>query len=114
MKIPEEEIDISKLSIYAGRGKDNVTAYTGSYPVIYHGTWQAEDQDIGIAIASISNRPQSIQLDFPAADYGLPPSGKVFIINIHGKKQLTSYQGGKVYIEFQLPPEEIIIVEITS
>ncbi|MFC2123484.1 DUF6259 domain-containing protein [Bacteroidota bacterium] len=112
--IPVKEMDISKLSIYAGRGQDNVTSYKAKYPMVYSGTWKADDGDIGIALASISDNPVPINFNLHANDYALFSSGDVYMINVEGEKLLTSYQDGEINMDFILPPKGLCVVEITQ
>lgn len=112
MDIPEAEFEISKLSIYVGRGQDNVTTFRGKYPLIYTGTWQADDHSIGIALASISDDQYPVDFNFKADDYGISSSGKIFLIDVDGKKLLNSYSEGNIDVKFTLLPKETCIVEI--
>lgn len=109
--IPEETIAISRLSIYAGQ-KDRVTRMEMPVPVLYTGAWKADDGDLGIAVASIANDTQTLRFTFKSGDYGLPPSGKVYVVDAVGRKLLTTYQGGKVHILYELPAKSVRILEV--
>ncbi len=113
LEIPEKEIQISRLSIYAGRGEDNVTSFQGRYPLIHYGTWQSADKNIGIALASISPDPFPVNIHFSARDYDLPAAGNTYVTDVDGKRWLTSYSDGKIELHFRLPPKGIALVEIT-
>ena len=114
MEFPEEEFDISRLSIYAGKRGESVTSFRGKFPLIYSGTWQADNKQIGIAIASISDDPFKVVFSFNSNDYELPPSGKIFVIDEKGKRLLTSYSNETIDVDFTLKPKGLCIVEITS
>ncbi|CAL1516460.1 DUF6259 domain-containing protein [Chitinophaga sp. MM2321] len=111
MVIPEEELSISKLSIYAGQ-KEKVTTFHKKYPVIYSSSWKSADNMLGIAIASIHDKVYPVKLNFKSADYDLPASGKVYLVNATGKKLLGSYSNGNVRVNFPLQTREICLVEI--
>jgi len=113
IEIPEEELMISKLSIYAGRKGESVTTFQKSFPLIYSGTWRSDDNQVGIALASISDNPFKVNFSFNSSDYDLSASGKIYIIDIEGRKLLTSYADGKIQVNFTLPPKGLCIVEIT-
>lgn len=113
MDFQEAELPISKLSIYAGRGQDRITSYNHSYPLLYAGTWQSEDLQIGIAMASISHDPYPVNIRLKAHDYDLPERGNLYLIDEDGKHWLDSYQNGIVTIEHDFPPKGIGIFEIT-
>jgi len=114
MELPEEEFGISRLSIYAGKTGNSVTAFHGTFPLLYSGTWQAENKDLGIALASISDSPVKVSFSLSSDEYGLPASGKVFVIDINGRRELTSYSNKEVKIDFTLNPKGICLLEITS
>ena len=111
---PEEEIDISRLSIYAGKTGNTVSAFRGTFPLVYTGAWQADDMDLGIALASISDRPVTLSFDFDAREYDLPSSGMIFLVDDSGRKELASYSENKVKIALTLEPAAICILDITS
>jgi len=113
IEIPEEELKISRLSIYAGKRGESVTTFQKNCPLIYSGTWKADDNQVGIALASISDDPFPVQLSFNCADYNLPPSGEIYIIDTEGKRLLTEYSDEKIQVDFTLQPKSLCIVEIT-
>jgi hypothetical protein len=112
MEVPQEELDISKLSIYAGRKGKSVTAFKKKYPLVYSGAWKADDGSIGIPLTSISENDIPINFTINSKDYKLRDSGKVFITTNEGKKLLYSYKGGKIHVEYKLRPREVCLFEI--
>lgn len=110
--VPEEEIDISRLSIYAGKAGNVLTAFRKRVPVIYHGTWRSDDGCLGLAIASISDLPLPVDLNFPAEEYGLSPAGIIYLNTPDGGRELSSYESGQVKTGFSLPPRSCCLVEI--
>ncbi len=110
---PEGEFDISRLSIYAGKRGESVTTFRSSFPLLYSGTWQADDKDIGIAIASISDDPLNVAFSFSSDTYELPPSGNIYIIDNKGKRVLSSYSDKEVKVNLTLKPRDICFVEIS-
>lgn len=114
MEVPNGEIDISRLSIYAGRKDDNVTTFKKSVPLLYSGAWKADDGDLGIALASISDYTVPVEFTFNAEDYDLPPAGKIYIRTNEGKKLLGYYSEGIIEINIFLPSKALSIIEITQ
>ena len=112
IEVPEEELDISKLSIYAGRDGKSVTAYKKKYPLVYSAAWKADDGRIGIPLTSISENDIQINFTVNSIDYKMRDSGKVFITTVKGTKLLSSYKGGEIQIEYKLLPREVCLVEI--
>ncbi len=110
---PEEEIKISRLSIYAGRTPgENVKAFEKKVPLLYAGTWRAADKNIGIALASISDRSIPVSFSFNSKDYDLPPQGKIYFTTIKGKELLGSFTDGSVNISLLLKPRGSGIIEV--
>jgi len=109
---PKKELKISRLSIYAGRHGNRVTEMQAEFPLIYLSAWKADDETLGIAFASISDQSFPLDLTLKAAEYGLPKSGKVSVIDETGKKFLTSYRKGEISINMELPPKGICIIEV--
>jgi hypothetical protein len=109
---PEKKLNISKLSIYAGRYGNTVTEQQAVFPLIYASAWKADDGSLGIPFASISEKAFPLNFNLKAADYGLPESGKVSVFDETGKKLLASYQKGDINIDMALPPKGICIIEI--
>jgi hypothetical protein len=114
IKSPEREFDISRLSIYTGKQGESVITFRGSFPLLYSGTWQADDMDLGIALASISDDPIKITFQFNSDYYNLAPAGKIYIIDKEGRKLLTSYTEREVKVNYTLKSKEICVLEITS
>ena len=112
MDIPTMEIDISRLSIYAGKTGNSVTRFKKNVPLVYTGTWKSDDGQIGIAIASISDDPYDVKFSINALDYGLPEEGSAHIIDINGSRVLSTYSGGQIEIDFSLSSRGLCIVEI--
>jgi hypothetical protein len=111
---PEENIKISRLSIYKGREGESVTTFHKNVPVLYAGTWKAKDNNIGIALASISDNSVPIDFSFNSEDYNLPSKGKVYITSNKGKELLNSYTDGSIDVKFSLHPKGLCIIEIVG
>jgi hypothetical protein len=100
------------LSIYAGKTGNTVTAFRDTFPLIYSGTWQSENKQIGIALASISDDPFKVDFTLNSSDYELPPSGKIYMIDAQGKRLISTYSEMKVHIDFTLKPKGLCIIEL--
>ncbi|SDM66446.1 DUF6259 domain-containing protein [Kriegella aquimaris] len=112
IKIPEEELNISKLSIYAGRKGKGVTAYKKEHPLVYVGAWKADDGNIGIPLASISEKSIDLNFTINKEDYKLPSKGKVFITNKEGRELLFDFSEGDIQINYELSPREVSFIEV--
>jgi hypothetical protein len=113
IEFPEKEIDISRLSIYAGRKGEIVSAFKKHVPLLYSGTWKAEDNYVGIVLASISDKSIPIKFSFDTINYGLHSNGDIYIITNKGKEFLNSYTDRMVNVNFSLQPKGLCIIEIS-
>ena len=111
---PAEDFDISRLSIYAGKQGESVTAFRGKFHLIYAGTWQAPNNDVGIALASISDKSEKLKFKINTDDYNLPGSGGIFVINKNGRNLLKEYTGNEIVVDMILEPGEACVVEFIS
>lgn len=113
IQIPEKTIPISRLSIYAGQ-KEKVTAFQLKVPLMYASAWKAEDGSVGIALASISSSDLPVRFTMETNKYGLPSSGKIYLVNAREKKLLQTFQNGIIKMNYILPAKELGLLEITS
>lgn len=111
MEIPEENIDISRLSIYAGRTGGTVTAFEKNVPSLYMGTWKDNNGNLAIAIASISNEIIPVNLTIDPENYNISKEGQIYIIKSDGKKLLKNYSDN-IHIDLKLDPRYVGIIEI--
>jgi hypothetical protein len=111
---PLENINISRLSIYVGRKGESVTAFEKEVPVLYAGTWRSEDNNLGIAMASISDDPIPVDFSFSAKDYGIPSKGNIYITTNKGKELLNSYSNGQVNVKFTIESRGLCFIEIAD
>ena len=112
MEFPEQELKMSRLSIYAGKTGESVTTFQKIYPLIYSGTWKSDDNQVGIALASISDDPFQVDFTVNSDDYDISPSGRINIIDAEGKKFITTYANGKIQVDFTLQAKQLCIIEI--
>jgi len=112
--VPEEELALSRLSIYAGKKGETITRFIGKYPLIYAAAWQAVDQDLGIALTNIGDAPFRWASVLQAERYGLPAKGRVYVIDSQGRRLLRRYTKGQILLDHLLQPREACVLEITG
>lgn len=111
IEVDSAVIDISKLSIYAGQ-KENVTEFKEKYPMIYYGAWKAGDGNLGIPVANISDKSQSVVMRFSTADYDLGTSGEIYLRSVTDYKRLKSYSAGEADIYFEAESRGVYMLEL--
>jgi hypothetical protein len=81
------EADISRLSIYAGQ-KGALTSFKKTLPLAIAGAWRAPDGDVGVALASIADQPQTLTLAFAPAYHGTAKAKRIVRIDESGRTPL--------------------------
>lgn len=111
LDIPEQEMPISKLSIYAGRN-EQVTRFEKAFPQLYAGAWKAQDSHLAIALASISDQDYPVDFTLNTAEYGIGGAGEVLLHDENGVRKLGDYSGQSSHVVFTLPKRGICFVEL--
>ncbi len=109
---PVQEIDLSRVSIYAGRKGSTVTRSRASEPVVYAGTWKAEDGNVATALVNISDEPQSISYTVNTADYGLSRKCKAILITDKRRSRIQKTKNGVMAVQTTLPPRSSCLIEM--
>ncbi|MGE5294544.1 MAG: DUF6259 domain-containing protein [Solirubrobacterales bacterium] len=111
MDIPEMEIDVSRLSIYAGQ-QDAVREYRKRVPQYLAGAWRADDGSIAVAIANVSDTNHEIRFALSHQEYGLSDQGRVYKRTSEGRVQLCLFENGQASISDTLAAASAVIYEI--
>ena len=121
LEVPEVTVDISRLSIYAGRrGRVTdapmpealpLTHATRKSPGVIAGAWRAKDGSIGIALASILGHEVSVELDLKP--YGVSQNESVHLIDEAGRRELDR-PGSSTAVSITLATRGACIVEVAK
>ena len=110
--LPAEEIELSKISIYAGRTGRTVSSERKRVPTLYAGGWKARDGAVAFSFANISDQPYSGSLRFSAGEYGIEGACRVYLITEKGRRRVATCPDGEVLMDLQLDPRDARVVEI--
>src|SRR5690606_18487976 len=110
LDIPEENMPISRLSIYAGRG-GNVTRLKGKFPSVYASAWRSKEGNVAVALASISGQDYEVAFTIDPVEYRIGKRGTIYVRDESGKRSLGEYDGNTPEISFSLPPRGVCFVE---
>jgi hypothetical protein len=108
---PVATLDISRLSIYAGR-QGGLTAFQKDSPLALAGAWRAPDKCIAVAVASIADEPIHVTLDLPSAGYNLPRDTMVYQMDDKARRSIGTLRDTGNSIELELPPRAALILEL--
>jgi hypothetical protein len=113
VSVPQAEIPISRLSIYAGQ-QDAVQEYTKTVPLVLASAWRAEDGEIGLALASIADHPVAVRIALSHLDYPMPDAGAVYRLTETGRTKFAAFGGGAVELEIEMDPRDVRIYEVSG
>ena len=112
LALPEQEIEVSRLSIYAGQ-KDALQEYRKRCAPVLASAWQAPDGDIGIVLANVTDVPRPVSLVLSRELYPVPSHCTLFRIDSGGRREIGPVTGD-AHLDFALPPEDACIYEFTK
>ena len=113
LNAPEEVIDISRLSIYAGQ-QGGLKTFEKRVAIAVGGAWLAADGDVALTVANISDHKVPVELDL--STYPVPPKGKIFLtIDNSHREELGSLGDRKLSkFDLQIPPRAAALVELSA
>ncbi|MFO7973908.1 MAG: DUF6259 domain-containing protein [Candidatus Hydrogenedentota bacterium] len=112
LRLTDEEIDVSRLSIYAGQ-KDALKQYRKAFSPVMASVWRASDGDVGIVMANVSDKPQAISLALPRNVYPISTPCTLFCIDEDGRQEIAAVENNP-HIECTLPSQGACIYEFAS
>jgi hypothetical protein len=108
----EAELEMSRLSIYAGQ-QGGLKEFRKSVPLVLAAAWRAPEGGVGVAIASIADRPLTPPLLLDAPACGLPARGRIHRLDETGRKPAGEFSGKTLILRPDLAPLGACILELT-
>ncbi len=75
IEAPDEEVPMSRLSIYAGQ-QDSLKSYSKRIPLVLASAWRAADGSVAIVAANVADRSLTAKILFDPARSGLRKPGR--------------------------------------
>jgi len=113
MEIPDMEIDVSRLSIYAGQ-HGAVQEYRRRVPQYLAGAWRAEDGTIAVVVANIADTDHEMRFTLSREEHGLPDRGCVYKRLPEGRTGLCRFENGRATITDTLAAAGAVIYEVVG
>ncbi len=113
IEIPTVDLELSRLSIYAGR-MDGETSWKTHSPAMIISTWQAADGDLAIVLASIVNKSLAVNFDIDPVEYGFTGEGRIQRIDAIGETRLGEFNRETVHLDLKLPPLGVWVLEFSA
>lgn len=108
---PTTELEMSRLSIYAGQ-QGGVKEFRKTVPQVLAAAWRAPDGAVAIAVASISDQPVTPSLQLDTATYGLPERGRVYRLDAGTRKRVGNFRGKTIILKPDLAPRDVCLLEL--
>jgi hypothetical protein len=101
--LPDESIDISRLSIYAGQ-QEPLKRYEKSCPPVLASAWRASDGAVAIVLVNVTDRPRHLTLNLDRRAYGIGDTSELSVRNAEGGASPGGFQAGMGTLTVELPP----------
>jgi hypothetical protein len=108
--VPNAEIEMSRLSIYAGQ-QGGLKEFRKTVSPVVAAAWRAPDGTIALALASISEQPLTPMIEL-AANSGLPRRARVYRIDQHGRRAAGEVRGKTLILKPDLAPLDACMLEL--
>jgi len=108
---PSAELDMSRLSIYAGQ-QGGLREFRKRYPLVLAAAWRAPSGSFAIAVANIGNQPTRPELRLGSAPKGVGRRGKIFRLDESGRKRIGEYHGRTLLLRPELSPLDACLLEL--
>jgi hypothetical protein len=106
-------LDFSRLSIYAGQ-RDRVRSFRKSSPSALAAAWRAPNGNIGIALASIVDRPLELSIGLDTDSYGLAHDARIERIDEAGRSNIGSLDPKQPTFRLKLGPLEACVLDMQA
>jgi hypothetical protein len=111
--VPEDEISMSRLSIYAGQ-QDAVRVFRRTAPRLLAGAWQAADGDVAVVVVNIADVPVTVTVRPARPEYPLAEAGAIRCMTENETADAGRWQKGAADLEITLSPGEARVYELSG
>ena len=108
---PTAELEMSRLSIYAGQ-QGGLKEFRKSSPLVLAAAWRAPNRSVAIAVASLSEQALTPELRLDPAPALLGRRGQIFRVDETGRKQVGTYRGRTLILKPELEPLDACLLEL--
>jgi Domain of unknown function (DUF6259) len=110
LRAPEAILDMSRLSIYAGR-QGGLTEFQKASPLALAGAWRAPDGEVAIVLASLAEEPLELSVVVDARHYGLRKGARMYRTDESGRRELGRLPSRLSKLKLSLPPRGACLLE---
>jgi hypothetical protein len=108
--VPEETLEMSRLSIYAGQG-GALRQYRKNYPAVLASLWRAADGAVALVVANIAERPQTALVSLADCRRGIVDASPITILDAEGKRPAGRLEEAATTLPIDLAVQDARIYE---
>jgi hypothetical protein len=113
LDVPDVELDMSRLSIYAGQ-QGGLREFQARVPAVISSAWQADDGDVAIVLVNISGNPRELSLAPNRCDLRLLLSGPVYRLSDTARESLMRSKDERETLSIELAAGAAVVIEFTK
>ncbi len=113
MDIPDMEVDMSRLSIYAGQ-REAVQEFRMSVPQYLADAWRDDKGNLAVAVANIADADQPLHVTLSRSEHGLPERGMVYKMLPESRVACMPFENGEATVTDTLPGAGVCLYEFQS
>lgn len=113
LEVVEQEIAISRLSIYAGQ-QGGLKTFEKQVPLALASAWRSPDGCVAIVLGSIADEPTEVSLNWSPTEYGLRGNEQVFRIESDRVEPPAARSAAQPPLRLTLPPRAVCVLEFRA
>lgn len=113
MEIPDMEIDMSRLSIYAGQ-QEAVQEFRMRAPQYLAGAWRDNHGRLAVVVANIADDKQPLQFTVTQSEQGMPEQGVIYKLLPETRTVYGRFEAGEAAVTDTLPGAGACIYEFVG
>ncbi len=110
--LPDEPLDISRLSIYAGQ-REPLKQYQKSCPPVLASAWRAPDGAVALVLVNVTDKPQHFTLSLDRAAYCIGDKSRCSVRKADGTTPAEGFQADSDLLKSELPVMDACIYEFS-
>jgi hypothetical protein len=111
--LPDESIDISRLSIYAGQ-QEPLKQYQRACPPVLASAWRAPDGTVAVVLVNVSDQPQHLNLNLDTAACGIGDTGRISVLGAEKSGRTCSFRSETGSLTVDFAPQDACICVLTG
>ncbi len=111
--LPDEAIDISRLSIYAGQ-QEPLKQYGKPCPPVLASAWRAPDASVAVVLVNVTDQARQLSLHLDRATCGISDTDRLSVLTADNSHSGCAFQADGDQLAADLAPEDACICLLGS